>query len=640
MSGNNSRTTLDVTGMTCAGCEMKIERILSKLSGVSDVKVSFSQGTVTVAYDDNMVSIYDMSMALEKAGYVLDIGNKAVKSAESHESSAKKPFNINQILGIAIVLFAVYFVISKTVGFNFIPEITPSMGYGVLFLVGILTSLHCVAMCGGINMAQCVSYAKPGDGAAAKLKPSLLYNLGRVISYTIVGGLAGALGSAVSFSGWARGIVAVASGIFMVIMGLSMLGIFPWLNKITPRMPRFLRGKAGEAGRGKGPLIVGLVNGLMPCGPLQAMQLYALGTGSFLVGATSMLVFSLGTVPLMFGLGALSSLLSSKFTSKMMKVSAALVLLLGLVMVNRGLALSGVSLMPSIGSNPQAFASSNVPQSPGAAVSGGVQNIEAQITSGGYPEITVQKGIPVRLNLKVKAEDLNGCNRTLVIQKFNKQVNLKAGDNIIEFTPTEEGTIPYSCWMGMITSRINVVAAATNTDGTNTDTLAATANQNATASPAANDAALPGNAGSCCAAGSQATKFAGGKIPVDEVAIAKVVNGIQEVTITVNNQGYTPAVAVVQKGIKTKIKFVAEKLNSCNSYVTFPALNGALDLAAGKLETPVLTPETDFTFECGMGMLHGYIKVVDDIKKVNIDDVKKEISQFKPATNGGSCCGS
>ena len=86
------------------------------------------------------------------------------------------------------------------------------------------------------------------------------------------------------------------------------------------------------------------MNGLMPCGPLQAMQLYALGTGSFLAGALSMFIFSLGTVPLMFGLGALSSLLSSKFTSRMMKVSAALVLLLGLVMVNRGLALSGVNL--------------------------------------------------------------------------------------------------------------------------------------------------------------------------------------------------------------------------------------------------------------------------------------------------------
>ena len=128
------------------------------------------------------------------------------------------------------------------------------MGYGVLFLVGLLTSIHCVAMCGGINMSQCVSYTKQGDNAAAKIKPSLMYNAGRVISYTIVGGIVGAIGSVISFSGWARGVVAVLSGIFMVVMGLSMLGIFPWLNKITPRMPRFLQvQKPARPGAGKGP---------------------------------------------------------------------------------------------------------------------------------------------------------------------------------------------------------------------------------------------------------------------------------------------------------------------------------------------------------------------------------------------------
>jgi len=81
-----------------------------------------------------------------------------------------------------------------------------------------------------------------------------------------------------------------------------MLNIFPVLRKITPRMPKIFGRKISNA-KNKGPLLVGLLNGFMPCGPLQAMQLYALGTGSFIAGATSMFMFSLGTVPLMFGLG-------------------------------------------------------------------------------------------------------------------------------------------------------------------------------------------------------------------------------------------------------------------------------------------------------------------------------------------------
>ena len=81
-------------------------------------------------------------------------------------------------------------------------------------------------MCGGINLSQCVNAGAEG-GNDAKLKPSLLYNLGRVTSYTIIGGIVGAIGAAVSFSGWARGLVAIVSGLFMIIMGLSMTGLFP-----------------------------------------------------------------------------------------------------------------------------------------------------------------------------------------------------------------------------------------------------------------------------------------------------------------------------------------------------------------------------------------------------------------------------
>jgi len=118
-----------------------------------------------------------------------------------------------------------------------------------------------------------------------------------------------------------------------------------------------------------------------------------------------------------------------------------------------------------------------------------------------------------------------------------------------------------------------------------------------------------------------------------------VVNGEQVVTVTVNNQGYSPAVLVLQKGVKAKIKFNTEQLNSCNSTVVFPELNGQISLQSQK-ETPFLTPTNDFTFQCGMGMLHGYVKVVDDINKVDLAAIKSKVEQFKPAAgSGGGCCG-
>ena len=92
----------------------------------------------------------------------------------------------------------------------------------------------------------------------------------------------------------------------MVIMGLNLSG-FKFFRKFSLRMPSFLSKYKGNF---TSPFIVGLLNGFMPCGPLQTMQLFALGTGSAFKGALSMLIFSLGTVPLMLTFGAISGFLS------------------------------------------------------------------------------------------------------------------------------------------------------------------------------------------------------------------------------------------------------------------------------------------------------------------------------------------
>lgn len=449
------RKILRIEGMTCASCEMRIENALKKLDGVIAVKAIYTSSNVYITYDLNAIRLEQIIQAVEKLDYIVKNKPDSVEDPKTNvKKAADDKMTINQLLGIGIILFALYFIIKNTVGFNFIPEINQSMGYGILFLVGLLTSLHCVAMCGGINLSQCVSYKVDNEnpGKLSKLKPSLLYNSGRVISYTVIGGIVGALGSGISFSGTAKGIVAIVSGVFMVIMGLNMLNIFPWLRKLNLRMPKIFGNKIHNNNGNHGPFYVGLLNGLMPCGPLQAMQIYALGTGSFAAGALSMFMFSIGTVPLMFSFGAVSSLLSGKFTHKMMKVSALLVIILGVVMANRGLALSGFSL-PA-----EPFGANNSTQgSNAAAVQDGIQIVTTKLSSGSYEPITVQKGIPVKWTIKAQKSDINGCNNEIIIPKFNKEKKLVPGDNIIEFTPTETGTFAYSCWMGMIRSKINVV---------------------------------------------------------------------------------------------------------------------------------------------------------------------------------------
>ena len=611
------RETLNIDGMTCSGCELRIESKLKKMDGVKDAKASFVNSTVEVAYDRQITSIEKITQTIEKLDYKVKNKQNRKSTLNGKEEKSEDKISVNQLIGIGIILFAAYLIIKNTVGFNFIPAVSQNMGYGILFVIGLITSLHCVAMCGGINLSQCVSYPQ-SDGANKweKLKPSLLYNTGRVISYTIIGGIVGALGSVISFSGTAKGIIAIIAGVFMVIMGLNMLNIFPWLRKFNPHMPKLFGDKIHEDDGKRGPFYVGLLNGLMPCGPLQAMQIYALGTGSFLAGAASMFVFSLGTVPLMFGFGAISSFLSSRFTHKMMKVSAMLVMVLGFVMLNRGFALSGINLTSGITSN--ASGSGSV-----AKIEGGVQVVTTKLQSGSYTPITVQKGIPVKWTIEADASAINGCNETVTISKYNISKTLQPGDNEIDFTPDAEGNIPYSCWMGMIRSNITVVS----------DVKSVTAKEIQQAIGASTEA----TSGGCC--GNTPAAFANGKIPTDNIGVAKISGNEQDVTVTVDNNGYSPAVIVLQKGIPAKIQFNTSQLSGCNSTVVFPELNGQIDLNTQK-ETPLITPQGDFTFQCGMAMLHGYVKVVDDLTKVDLNAIKKEVQNYKPA--GGSksgCCG-
>jgi len=585
------RKILQIDGMTCSGCEMRIENALKKLEGVVEVKAVFINSNVYITYNANIIKLEQIIQTIEKLDYQVMNKPGAEFVAEpdfKEESGVKMP--INQLLGIGIIFLA-FFVIIGSTGFNLVPEINQSMGYGILFLVGLMTSLHCIAMCGGINLSQCVSYKADEDspGKFSKLMPSLLYNGGRVLSYTIIGGIVGALGSVISFSGAARGIVAVICGVFMVITGLNMLNIFPWLRKLNPRLPKIFGSKIYNGRNRYGPFYVGLLNGLMPCGPLQAMQLYALGTGSFTAGALSMFMFSIGTVPLMFGLGALSSILSGKFTHKMMKISAVLVIALGIVMANRGLALSGFSLTsdPLVSGNTQG---SNI-----ATVQNGIQIVRTKLEPGRYEPIVVQKGIPVKWTIQAQKSDINGCNNEIVIPKFKKSKKLEAGDNVIEFTPTETGTFPYSCWMGMIRSKITVVDDINNVDASGSG-------------------------------GEQKSEY---RIPVDEIAVAKITDGKQFVEINMEETRFLPSVVVVQRGLETTWTINGINLNDSNSTLIFPKYNALISMFKGENKL-LLVPDTDFDFSTADGAFFGYVKVVDDIKQIDIDAIKNEVSQYVP----------
>ncbi len=135
-----------------------------------------------------------------------------------------------------------------------------------------------------------------------------------------------------------------------------------------------------------------------------------------------------------------------------MSVSAALVVILGVIMFSNGMNLSGITApLPSVSASGSA-ANSNV-----AVIQNGVQTVTTTLSTGSYEPIILGKGVPVRWIIQAEKGNINGCNNEIVIPEFDKQKELEPGDNVIEFTPDKIGTFTYSCWMGMIRSTITVV---------------------------------------------------------------------------------------------------------------------------------------------------------------------------------------
>lgn len=421
--------TFHIRGMFCAHCEETIRKALMSAPGVLSAEVSWEREQAVVGYDPDETEASALQACIEAAGY------RVVSSGEEK----------TQIVSVLVLLLALYSIArctGHTQVFSFFPKAEASLGIGALFVTGLLTSVHCIAMCGGINLTQSVAAA---SGRRSILRANALYQCGRVLSYTAVGAAAGGIGSVLSFGGRMKGAVALLAGLAMLVMALNMLGAFRLLKRLHLRLPSGLHAALFRRSGSGSSFLIGILNGFMPCGPLQAMQIYALSTGSAMLGALSMLSFSLGTVPLMLGFGLISGRLNQKHRRVMLTVSAMLIFVMGLSMVGNGLALSGISL-------PQ--------RSDGAAVTamqaGGRQSLRTEIDYGSYPSIRVRAGIPVDWTLVVPEGKLNGCNGELRIPAYDLDIVLAEGENHVSFLPEEAGIFPYSCWMGMIQATIEV----------------------------------------------------------------------------------------------------------------------------------------------------------------------------------------
>ncbi len=455
-----------ITGMHCNSCANLIEESLKELDGVKSVSASYSKGKAEVEFDSDKVSEQKIKAVIEKHGYSCDcegVGENDVCAVEKQDRDKSIGDKIGfGVMIVAIVVLAVvaYIYLSK---FDLaIPSIGQNASLFLLFGIGILTGFHCVSMCGGFVVSYTAKNAINGKKGFGQ---HLVYGGSKLLSYTIIGGIFGLIGGIFAFSVGLRGAVAIFAGVFMIFYSLGMMGI--GFFKRFQFNPKFLTKAAASASKGArgqygAPLVTGLLNGLfIACGPLQAMYIYAAGTGSFISGAASLFAFGLGTLPIMLGFGSLATVISHRTTKRILKISAVIVLILGLVMLNRGLAVLGSPLsFDAIKSS--LSGGNNIPSnSVSAVIGGGVQEISMNVDSSGYSpsSFVLKEGVLVKWNVNVK--QLTGCNQELVMSAYGIDKQLKQGLNSIEFTPNKEGTISFTCGMGMLHGSFVVTADGT-----------------------------------------------------------------------------------------------------------------------------------------------------------------------------------
>lgn len=310
----NETTELNIRGMICRSCVGEVEELLLHTRGVLGAKVSYIKGRAQIAYDPELVSLDVIQKRLSEAGY--ETGDRGVPGLAS------------DLLCLLLTGLLTWLLLGAS---SHPAERREAAGLGTVFLVGLLTSPHCLGMCGGILLGTSAQSRSP-------LIASLLYNGGRVLSYTAVGAVFGALGTAISYSMSVKSMVFTMAGLAVALIGLNLWGLLPGLRALFPEQGVFCRLPSGAQKRLAGmPLLIGLLTGLMPCGSLYAMWLHAISGGSAASGAASMLAFSLGTVPLLFLFGALGALIPKKWNKYFWKASAVLVTAMGLKMLIMGL---------------------------------------------------------------------------------------------------------------------------------------------------------------------------------------------------------------------------------------------------------------------------------------------------------------
>lgn len=445
---------IPITGMHCRACEISVEQELLKIKNIKKANVSVNSKNAEIFFEGQFPE-------KEVKQAVLSCGYKVEKDTKPTEWLSSNPSDYDGLLG-GVFLFLLLITILRTFGISNVDlNLSKDLSnISVVLLVGITAGFStCMALVGGLVLGVAAKFSEnnPNADSFSKFKPHIFFNLGRIISFFILGGVIGYFGSIFQMNTQSIAIITIIVSVVMLILGLQTLNLFPILDNVKFTLPKSLytflgieKQKESEYSN-KGAMLLGALTFFLPCGFTQAMQLYAISSGSAKTGAITMGIFAIGTALGLLSIGGVTSVVKGQFTKTFFKFVGLIVITMAIFTLFNGLNLLGLEI-PAAKSQQQ-----TVSKDPNVTNVNGVQVVKMTQKANGYfpNKFTIKKGVPVKW--VVTSETPNSCASSLISSQLDIRKILNAGENIFEFTPDKVGTIKFSCSMGMYRGYFEVI---------------------------------------------------------------------------------------------------------------------------------------------------------------------------------------
>ena len=290
------------------------------------------------------------------------------------------------------------------------------------------------------------------------MRPQVAFNIGRIIGFGVLGAALGAVGAAVGLPTRLMGALALAVAVVMFLLGIRLTGISPRMAAWSPRLPAGLAGLLGIDAAPTRPYrdtrtaLVGAATFFLPCGFTQAVQVYALSTGSPASAGLIMATFAVGTTPGLLAVATVPEIATGRARSTVLQVVGVVVLAFALLNVTSGLNLLGVTSATSTTVVARQV-SDNV------TVTDGVQTVHMTQTRDGYTpaDTVVHAGLPITWSIQATSQW--ECSAFLRVPDLDISVDLQDGPNTIQLPALPPGTVPFTCVMGMYTGNLIAIDA-------------------------------------------------------------------------------------------------------------------------------------------------------------------------------------